>query len=631
MADSAMQPKGSLREHDAIFSNLFLNNPLPLWIYDVETLDFLAVNDAMVEQYGFSRQELLSMTILDIRPPEDIPAIREMLAYRKMDMSLAASWRHRKKDGTVFFAEVTSHPILAAGRPARFVMAMDVTSRKRAEDALRRSEEKYRDLFENANDAIFILDSNMRYCDVNRKAVELLGFSKSELLGMGIGDLIPPDEKARLDAEYGTVRNRGAYTTFTGRVRTKQGRWLDVEVNSSAIIMDNRVGGSRDIMRDITERKRMEEEILRAQKLESVGLLAGGIAHDFNNLLSAILGNVTLAKIDAPSGNAAQERLLEAERAVYRAQELTQQLLTFSKGGAPVKRTIWLHDLVRESAALSLRGRKTEGVFALSPDLWPVDADEGQLSQVFNNLAINADQAMPEGGMLKIIGANVTVGDDIPPLAPGRYVKLSFIDAGIGIPSEHVDKIFEPYFTTKETGSGLGLASSFSVVKRHDGHITVETDPRTGTAFHVYLPASAHTPRTRPGDAAAPRGSGRVLVVDDEAMIRDVLEKILQRQGYDPVSVPDGRDAVSLYNESKKNGKPFNVVIMDLTIPGGMGGKEAMAKLLEIDPKVKVIVSSGYSNDPIMAHFRDYGFRGVVTKPFTMNKLSEMVKRVIEE
>jgi two-component system, cell cycle sensor histidine kinase and response regulator CckA len=632
MNDAALRPDESSPEQDAIFRNLFHSNPIPMWMYDVDSLAFLAVNDAAVEQYGFSREEFLGMTILDIRPPEDIPAIREMLAYRKMDMSRAASWRHRKKDGACFIAEVTSHSILVGQRHARFVLANDVTSRKNAENALRRSEGKYRDLFENANDAIFIVDSELRYRDVNRKAVELLGFSKSELLEMRITDLIPPEQAARSAAELEKLRDRGAYEKFVGKIRTKQGRWLDVEVSSSAIVVDNKVLGSRDIMRDITERKRIEEEVLRVQKLESVGLLAGGIAHDFNNLLTAILGNVTLAKLETPPGNAAQDRLLEAERAVYRAQELTQQLLTFSKGGAPVKRAISAREVVEESVAFSLRGSKTVSVFFLPPDLWSVDADEGQLSQVFNNLVINADQAMPDGGTLKIFGTNVTVADDALPLPAGRYVKLSFADKGTGIPRDHIDKIFDPYFTTKETGIGLGLATSYSVIKRHGGHITVETEPGVGTTFHVYLPASSSDHRrAKPSEAKTTRGAGRVLVVDDEAMIRDVLEKILEKQGYEPVSVADGREALSLYSDSKKNGKPFHAVIMDLTIPGGMGGKEAITKLLAIDPQAKVIVSSGYSNDPIMAQFRDYGFRGVVTKPFSVGKLSDMVRRVIEE
>jgi PAS domain S-box-containing protein len=627
------QPDGLFEEQGDIFRTLFVNNPLPMWIYDVDTLAFLAVNDAMLQFYGYTRKECASMTVKDLRPNEQVPDFLAMLAGPAGLANRASVTQHRKKDGTIVDVEITSHRIMVGEKNARFVLANDITRRRQAEEALRQQEEKYRDLFENANDAIFIVDSELRYRDVNKKAVELLGYSKEQLLAMKILDLVPPEQVPRSSAEFENLRTRGAYEKFTGRVRTRDGRWLDVEISSSAILSNGAIVGSRDIMRDITDRKRMEEEILRAQKLESIGVLAGGIAHDFNNLLTAILGNISLAKLDSSRGTGVYQRLEEAEKASFRAQDLTQQLLTFSKGGAPVKRMVSLKELVQETVSFSLRGSRTVCSVFAPDDLWPAEADEGQLSQVFNNLVINADQAMPEGGTLKISCRNVIlVKDEAPPLKEGRYVELSFADQGIGISPEHFEKIFDPYFTTKQKGSGLGLATSYSIVKKHEGHITVASELGAGATFRICLPASLSGDlKERDMGITAASGAGRILVVDDEEMIRDVVGKILGKQGYEVCCARDGQEALDLYADAKQQGSPFHAVIMDLTIPGGMGGEEAMKHLLGIDDKAKVIVSSGYSNDPIMGRFREHGFSGVVSKPYTISKLSQAVKQVLME
>ncbi len=618
---------------DNLFQAIFESNLQPMWVYDLETMKFLTVNTAAVEHYGYSRDEFLSMDIKQIRPPEEVPRLVNMVSRLGLGVQHSGSWKHLKKDGTVMDVDISSHGVLFRGRKARFVMIQDVTDRKRAVEALRKSEEKYRDLFENANDAIFIIGDDLRYLDMNKKATEILGYSREELLAMKITDLVPSEQLPKSEAEFEKLRDRGFYETFVGKVRTKDGRLLDVEVSSSAIVEEGKVTGSRDIMRDITERRRMEDELLRAQKLESIGILAGGIAHDFNNLLTAILGNISLARMESHAGDSIHDRLVEAEQVLARAQQLTQQLLTFSRGGAPLKKTIALHNLVRETVTFSLRGTRTRCDFTIPPDLWSVEADEGQLSQVFNNLAINADQAMPSGGTLHIQCSNVFVAEGSAPLlSQGRYVKITFTDQGIGIPRDHFKKIFDPYFTTKQKGSGLGLATSYSIVTRHGGSIIVESELGAGTTFQVYLPASLHADhRELPEEIQKSAGSGRILVVDDEEMIRDVAGRILGRLGYEVACAEDGQQALVLYGKAQQSGRPFDAVIMDLTIPGGMGGAEAVGKLLEIDSKAKVIVSSGYSNDPIMAQYRDHGFRGVVSKPYTVQKLNDAVLRIIME
>ena len=423
---------------------------------------------------------------------------------------------------------------------------------------------------------------------------------------------------------------QGPASSNVRRLRKKDGAIIDVEIVSHAL---NFGGRQAEVVlaNDITERIKMEEERLKTQKLESLGILAGGLAHDFNNLLTSIVGNISLAQLDTQEGGAVYRRLEEAERASLRARDLTQQLLTFSKGGHPVKKTVLLGDLVRESAGFALRGSRSRCEFSIPADLRPVEADEGQLSQVINNLMINADQAMPEGGTITLTCRNVTIGPaGVLPLAACDYVITSISDRGIGIPKEYFEKIFDPYFTTKQKGSGLGLATSYSILKRHGGHIAVESELGKGATFHLYLPVSTEVVIKKADEAGAGvRGTGRVLIMDDEEMIRDIASQMLGKMGYTVAVAADGAETIVVYTKARQAGKPFDLVIMDLTIPGGLGGKDTIRKLRELDPGVKAIVSSGYSNDPVMAEFENHGFCGVVSKPYTIKTLSEAVAKVM--
>jgi CheY-like chemotaxis protein len=330
------------------------------------------------------------------------------------------------------------------------------------------------------------------------------------------------------------------------------------------------------------------------------------------------------------------EILMEAEKACARAADLTRQLLTFAKGGAPVRKTASLGEMIRECCEFSLRGSNVRCEFSVADDLWTVEIDVGQMSQVIQNLVINADQAMPEGGVIRVSAGNLVLDAENRPLGlpldDGRYVKVSVADRGTGISKEHLSKIFDPYFSTKHKGSGLGLAISYSIVKSHDGYLGAASELGEGTTFEIYLPASEVS--VRPEEKKEQKllaGEGRVLLMDDEEQLRKSAGRILNKLGYEVEFAGHGEEAIEIYQKAQASGKPFDAVILDLTVPGGMGGKETIKKLIELDPEVKAVVSSGYSNDPVMAEFKEYGFQGVLVKPYKIEELGELLHKLIGE
>jgi signal transduction histidine kinase/ActR/RegA family two-component response regulator len=387
------------------------------------------------------------------------------------------------------------------------------------------------------------------------------------------------------------------------------------------------------VLRDVTARSRLEGELLRASKLESVGVLAGGIAHDFNNLLAIVMGNLQLALLDKPTASSGGRWLREAERGTIRARELTQQLLTFAKGGEPVRAAVRLPDVVREAAEFALHGAAVRCEFDLAADVRAADADKGQIGQVVQNLVLNAVQAMPGGGVIRLGLRNDRVESGaLPAIAAGDYIKLSITDTGKGIAPEQLGRIFEPFFTTKEHGTGLGLATVYSVVQKHRGHVTVESQLGRGTTFHLWLPAA----RTEPVVPATLATSleplkGRVLLMDDEEPIREMTNTLLERLGMEATLTCDGGEAVKQFALAQMKGQPFDVVIMDLTVPGAMGGAAAMQEILKIDPGARGIVSSGYSSDPVMANFREHGFRASVPKPYRVGDFAQTLREVMAE
>ncbi|MFT3830127.1 MAG: ATP-binding protein [Opitutaceae bacterium] len=387
------------------------------------------------------------------------------------------------------------------------------------------------------------------------------------------------------------------------------------------------------IRRQLERQSALERELQKAAKLESLGLLAGGIAHDFNNLLTVILGNLTLARLDPAVETAAGDCLGDAERGAQRARDLTQQLLTFARGGDPHRTAVSLPEVVREAAELVVRGTQVSCDFDFACGVWPAEADRGQIGQVVHNLVLNAIQAMPTGGAIRLSLENVEIGaETVLPIAPGRYLKLAVADTGPGMSADVRARIFDPYFTTKKAGSGLGLATVHSIVRKHKGFIDVVSTEGRGTTFHVWLPASASmvvTAQAAPVSLPVVVAGKRVLVMDDEPEIRRLVTTLLHRMGLDVVAVGDGAEAVEAFRAARAAENPFDLVITDLTVPGGMGGKDAMQMLLSLDPAVRAIVSSGYSNDPVLADYRAFGFRGMVRKPYEIEELATCVARVL--
>ena len=507
-------------------------------------------------------------------------------------------------------------------------------SRQQAEESLLESEEKYRLLVSKLPALVFKGYADWAVDFFDDKIEALTGYSKAEFDSRRLkwSEVIQSEDLPSVkDAFIQALRTNQSYVREY-RIKAKDGGILWIQEKGQIIRhQDGKIDYISGVFFDITERKIFEEERLIFSKMESLGVLAGGIAHDFNNILTVILGNINLAMLDLPVEYGGQEILTEAEKACFQAQNLARQLLTFAKGGAPIKELVAIEPLIRESVTFACRGSAVRGEFTLPDNLWALEVDPGQINQVFQNLIINAIQAMPGGGTIKIQAENLVLAAESDlPLSAGRYVKISLQDQGGGMPAGYLAKIFDPYFTTKQKGSGLGLATSYFIIKNHHGHIAVESKLGVGTTFTIYLPA-VDRKISRPPEVKMKlfSGKGKILVMDDEDLVREVVGKMVVYLGYEANLARDGAEAISIFAEAQKSGQPFDAVILDLTVPGGMGGKEAMENLLKIDPKVKAIASSGYSDDPVMAEFHKYGFSAIIPKPYRVMEAGKILHDII--
>jgi PAS domain S-box-containing protein len=594
------------------------------------------MNPAAEKLFDCGRNEMLSQTFVTLVPQ----------AYNtEADLQLIDWEEFTKRTGTT---------VLAVGRTRRHVtfpieislakmtvdhstlyvaMIRDVTERKRFEREIAAEKENLAVTLRSIGDGVITTDVQGKIIMINQAAETLTGWTADEAKGQPLKSVfkISIDLAAQTRAQRSTYRNE-AYSlllklpsnaTLVSRDGTEH---LIEQVVSPIRDRRNEVAGVVLVFRDIIEREHKQ-----------LGLLAGGIAHDFNNLLTAIMGNISLASLLIPATDEMTTRLADAKNASMRARDLAQQLLTFARGGVPIKKTASLNRLIQDTVSFCLRGSQSRGDCELENNLWPAEIDPGQISQVIANLVVNAEQAMPTGGTLRVSCENFRQGSGkkatVPDLPPGEFAKIAIKDEGVGIPEQNLKRIFDPYFTTKPKGNGLGLATAYSIIKHHKGLITVQSEVNKGSTFTIYLPAAA--------DVAAPEetknagvkelaGTGRVLIVDDEEAIRALVEFTLTHLGYTVCSASTALEGVELYRQKLQAGERFDCVILDLTLPGGMGGKDALKLLLEIDPSVNAIVSSGYAMDATMSRYEDFGFRGVITKPYEAAELGRTVRDVIE-
>ena len=504
---------------------------------------------------------------------------------------------------------------------------------RRVEGKLRQRELEFDSIFRAIPDAIIYTDPKLNILTCNPAFTSIFGYEAKEIVN-GSARILYADEES-YDEHVERWLNGGAEKhrlPHEVRFRRKdESRFFGETVGSKVVDDQGETVGFITIIRDITERKNTEEERVKEDKLETMGLLAGGIAHDLNNIITALMSSVSLVRMELPQGGMAAEYLGECQAALDQAMQLSQQLLTFSKGGEPIKKLIDLPKLVRSTVELALRATKSIAEYDIPEEVWHVEADEGQIVQVISNLVINADQAMPFGGTVSVAMKNAELASDNRfGLEPGSHVAISLVDHGIGIPENCIDRIFDPYFTTKKRGSGLGLATVYSVIKRHHGHIEVTSYAGEGTCFTCYLPADAEAKINNVKRYATfSRGQGRILCLEDQEIIRRGVTRLLEKEAYNVVCKEDGREAVEAYKSAYDLPEKFDLVILDMTVPGGMGGLETMKRLRKFDPRVKAIVSSGYWDDPVMANPLDYGFKGVLPKPFSREELLRVVAEVI--
>jgi two-component system, cell cycle sensor histidine kinase and response regulator CckA len=508
----------------------------------------------------------------------------------------------------------------------------------RLADALSAEKERLSVTLQSIHEGVITTDAMGRIVQINRAAQELTGFTLSEATEMYADDVlhvIDERENVRYENLVSRAISEKLFTDF-GRftvIHSKDGERLPVELTASPILNDAKgFQGVVLVLRDVNEERSAALERERAGKLESVGLLAGGIAHDFNNYLGIMLGNLELASSKAQSESDIHSHLSQAENAIQKASKLTQQLLTFSKGGDPILETASLADLIIESVEFVLRGSNSSWTHSIPDDLWMADIDIGQIDQVIQNIVLNASQAMSKGGTVSVVCENVNPSDvqEELPLSQGSFIKMTISDEGPGMSNALIEKVFDPYFTTKKEGNGLGLAICHSIIQKHGGYINVQSDIGQGTCFTIYLPADKtggikNSPEI---ESVLFKHHLTVLVMDDDVTVRQLLEQQLVFLGHRVWLTADGEAAIEQYEQLKKLGTRVDLVILDLTVPGGMGGQETATKLLHIDPDIKVVVSSGYSNDPVMSDFRAHGFAGVIAKPFRMAELSEVLDAV---
>ncbi len=632
----------ALRSSEERYREFFTKAPFGIFLSTADGR-FVDVNPALAAMLGYDSPREAIDEISNIGEQLFVvPTQREAIMAAALGTKgfHIAEVHYRRRSGEHWLANLHMRAISGQGQETQLFEGFveEITDRRRAELALKAEKERLRVTLHSIGDAVITTDRAGLITLMNPVAEALTGWSEKEAVSRPLSqvfDIVNERTHEACENPVTTVLSSGrvvALANHTKLISRDGSEYVIADSGAPIMDADRNIIGVVLVFRDVTSERRMQDELRKTEKLKSLGVLAGGIAHDFNNFLAGIVGNLSLAKLDLPPGNPIHTRMDEMEKAALRAKNLTLQLLTFAKGGEPDKRTLYLGDLVRESASFALRGTSIRCRFDIPTDLHTAEVDEGQITQVIHNLMINANQAMPEGGEVSVSGENVTLAaDNHLTLPSGAYLRLTVQDAGTGIPPEHLRKVFDPYFTTKQKGSGLGLAVAHSIIEKHAGKLSIYSEMGIGTTIQIYLPAAR-------GKADAPpavtdeihRGAGRILVMDDEAFIRTLAEDMLTTLGYTVTTARDGEDAVLRYRKALEKGAPYDAVILDLTIPGGMGGQETISHLRTLDPAVKAIVSSGYSNDPVIANHTCYGFQAAVKKPYLLHEISKALHQLLD-
>jgi PAS domain S-box-containing protein len=641
-ADIALkESQKKLQDQNDLLNGVLESLTYPFFVVDVNDYSIKIANSATYKD-GFLSTESYCYKLAHnhIKPCGESGETCLIDEIKKNKSSAMFEHIHYDKIGNPRNIEVYGFPIIDDhGNVVQIIeYCIDITKRKHAEMSLQREKERLAVTLRSIGDGVIATDKEGKILLINKVAEELTGWTEEEFIGKKLDEvfcIIHEDTREKhknpveLVLKAGKVVELDPNTILIAKDKTE--RIID-DSSSPVRDQDGNTIGVVIVFRDITENRKITLNLQRIDKLESIGILAGGIAHDFNNALMSIMGNISLAMTHSDLEKIGK-KLADAERACLRARDLTKQLLIFSKGGVPIKKTELISDFIKESVMFALSGSNVRANFQVPDDLLPVSIDEGLMNQVINNLVINATQAMPDGGKINVYADNFDVNDNSGlPLKTGRYVKMAFEDHGVGISKENLQRVFDPYFTTKQMGLGLGLAESFSIVRKHDGYISVESTIGVGTTFHIYLPASPEALPIKKADTIEEpiKGDGRILLMDDEKYIRDTVAEMLSNLGYKVTTAIDGFEAIQLYLQAKMEGQPYDLVILDLIVPGSMGGEETIQKLKKLDPQIKAIVSSAYASDPIMANFKDYSFNDVIPKPYKMKELSEVVYKVIK-
>ena len=619
-----------LRDSEARYHTLFDSSTDNVFLLELNGR-FIDANRTAYERLGYTREEFLAMDIKALADPafaDRVPA--RVMQLHEHGVAVFESG-HRRKDGTTMPVEVNSRILDFEGRKVFLSQIRDITERKEAEENLRQSEELVRSILDSVDVGFLLIDRNFHILTANKAFCAQVGLPCGDLFGKPCSEISRlahrPCDQQGAECPGRRVFETGTPHTLIQKFVDAQGTLVTLETKAFPVRdASGAVSAAIETVSNITEKLQLEEERLKTQKLEAIGTLAGGIAHDFNNLLQGVFGHISLAKMEVEPGAQAFELLTQAEQALHLSVNLTTQLLTFSKGGKPLRKHAALRPVIENSVRFALSGSRTGYRITIAEDLWPAEVDEGQIAQVLQNIVLNADQAMEPGGTVEIDTTNVVApAAALPPgLNPGRYVAIAIRDRGHGIAPLQLARIFEPYFTTKERGSGLGLATSYSIVNNHGGLIEVASDPGRGSCFSVYLPAAEGAVATvEPAPVPAAGRAGKLLVMDDDKMVRAVAGRLLKALGHRADFAEHGREAVEKYRTARGAGVPYDAVILDLTIREGLGGRETLEQLRAIDPEVRAIVSSGYSDDAVMADHLAFGFRGRLSKPYRLDQLRE--------